>query len=216
MMLVALCLLAAALLSSWQNRPATARQWPGSAAGRFAAGLILVGYGIASLLSSGLTPWLAGDALQQTDLLMQQLSLYAALPMLVCSHLAERLGHNWNRQIWGRIFLGWCVVFELARRSNTLDWVLILTLAAGLVTLLLPWLLHQTSTSTITNNKRRWQNVYFPLAAWLLLCIGQATQSAILPAAQMAGLTLALIALHYAQPLSYQMASHHSQNTVTD
>ncbi|MDP2504727.1 hypothetical protein Q8W32_03305 [Oceanobacter sp. 3_MG-2023] len=212
MILAALCLLAAALVSSWQNRPATSRQWPGSAAGRFTAGLILVGYGITSLL----TAWRTSDGVQHTALLMQQLSLYAALPMLVSSHLAERLGYNWNRQIWGRIFLGWCVVFELTRRSNVLEWVLIATLIIGLVTLLLPWILSALRQTDLTDGgKRSWQRAYFPVIAWLLLCSGQATQSTTDPVVQMAGLTLALIALHNAQPLSYQMAKRGSDNKAT-
>ena len=188
---------------SWHNRPATAGQWPGSAAARFAAGLMLLGYGLSALL--GQIPALD---LASTELLMQQLSLYAALPILVCSHLAERLGYHWSRQIWGRVFLVWCVLFELGRRNAMLDTILWVTLAMGAVTLVLPWLLPKRLSGLeppLTDAEKR-LHLLLPALIWFMLFATQAGQQT--PTVSMTlWLGVAALALNYAQKVSYRLAS---------
>lgn len=124
-----LLLTSAALL--WWNRPAA--QWSGAAAARFAAALITALYAV-------LAPLQHGD-LGTTQLLLEQLSLYAALPLLLSVALATSLGLDWSRMIWGRVLLVWCVVFELCRRNNVLPEFMTLMLIAGVLILILPLLL---------------------------------------------------------------------------
>lgn len=198
----ALILLYAAAVLGWHNRPASAGQWPGSAAARFAGGLMLLGYAISAVLN--LVP---GLDLAQTELLMQQLGLYAALPMVVCTHLAERLGYHWSRQIWGRIFLVWCVLFELGRRNDVLDAMQWLTLVIGLATLALPWLMSKRLTQTdpvLTSHEKR-LHMLLPLALWIML-----SAIAVLQQPLSLNMTLwvgvAVLAFNYSQRISYRMA----------
>ena len=205
----ALILLYASAILSWNNRPASAGQWPGSAAARFASGLMLLGYGVSALLN--LVP--AFD-LARTELLMQQLGLYAALPMLICAHLAERLGYHWSRQIWGRIFLVWCVLFELGRRNElleTMEWV---TLALGVVTLALPWLLPkrmQQGEEPLTAHEQR-MHLFLPIGLWILLAIMLISQT-LADISSTLWVGAAVLAFNYAQRVSYRMA--HSEPTDT-
>jgi len=105
----------------WSSRPGNA--WSGMAAARFAAGVILVVQALFSLLHLQL-PY-------EVRLLPQQLSLYAALPLLVSTLLASALNYHWSRLIWGRILLALCVVFELMRRFNELSLLLWITLGGA-------------------------------------------------------------------------------------
>lgn len=193
---------------SWHNRPASAGQWPGSAAARFAAGLMLLGYGVSALLNQ-----IPSLNLVSTELLMQQLSVYAALPILICSHLAERLGYNWTRQIWGRIFLAWCVVFELGRRNDVLDIILWVAVALGVLTLALPWLLPkrmETSEATPLTNAEQRMHLQFPVLIWLMLAATLLGGQAAINGTSLINTTLwlgvAALALNYAQRVSYRMA----------
>ncbi len=198
----ALILLYASAILSWNNRPASAGQWPGSAAARFASGLMLLGYGISALLN--LIPALD---LARTELLMQQLGLYAALPMLICAHLAERLGYHWSRQIWGRIFLVWCVLFVLGRRNtlpDTMEWV---TLALGVVTLALPWLLPkrmQQAGEPLSAHEQR-MHLFLPIGLWVLLMVMLFSQTAA-DISTTLWVGAAVLAFNYAQRVSYRMA----------
>jgi len=198
---VALALLLTSAVACWQNRPATkGNEWPGSAAGRFAAALMLLGLAVVELLA------LVIDDVSQTQLLMTQLGLYAALPLMLSSQLAERLGQHWTRQTWGRIFPGWCVVFELGRRADVLDTVAIVTLVAGAVTLLLCWapatLLPGNTASSEAAEQSSAVNSYLPLLLWAAAAAAhiywQGPEPVMLP--------LALLALILAQPESYRMA----------
>ena len=200
-------LLYASVWLSWHNRPATAGHWPGSAAARFAAGLMMLGYGISALLNQ-----IPDLGLARTELLMQQLSLYAALPILICSHLAERLGYNWTRQIWGRVFLAWCVVFELGRRNDVLDIILWVAIALGLAAMLLPWLMPkrmETSEAPLTTAEKR-MHLQFPPLIWLMLSISLLGEQVSMTDSSMINTTLwlgvAALALNYAQRVSYRMA----------
>ena len=125
------------LVSAWlclqqrpnQQRPnnSTQTEWRGASAARFAAGLLLLCAAAAELFQ--LPP--------AATLLLQQLSLYAALPLLIIVLGAQALGYQWSRMIWGRVLLALCVVFELCRRNNQLDALLITIAAAAVIGLLL-------------------------------------------------------------------------------
>lgn len=125
------------LVSAWlclQQRPnqqqpndGTKAEWRGESAVRFAAGLLLLGAAAAELFQLPPT----------ATLLLQQLSLYAALPLLIIVLGAQALGYQWSRMIWGRVLLALCVVFELCRRNNQLDALLITIAAAAVIALLL-------------------------------------------------------------------------------
>lgn len=198
----ALLLLASTLVLAWHNRPAArGEDWPGSAAARFAAALMLLGFAVTAILHA-LVP---DEEIVQTELLMRQLSQYAALPMLVCTHLAERLRQHWTRQMWGRIFLGWCVVFELARRGAVLDWVLLVTLVAGGLTLVLPLLDRQRYGVDQLGRQQRFWFVTFPAMSWILLHLQPGHQLT----TSMTSLWLALLTmiLLLAQPVSTRMAT---------
>ncbi len=111
----------------WSSRPG--HSWSGIAAARFAAGLIMLLYALVSL------PLIQPG--YRITLLLQQLSLYAALPLLSATLLIHALGYRWSRLIWGRILLVLCVVFELMRRFDELSLLLWITLAAAALSALL-------------------------------------------------------------------------------
>ncbi|WP_430460467.1 hypothetical protein ACQUQU_14785 [Thalassolituus sp. LLYu03] len=122
---IALLIMSSLLL--WASRPGGG--WSGSSSARFAAGLILLVHALFSLIDTGL-PW-------SIRLLPQQLSLYAALPLLACTLLAAQLNYHWSRLIWGRVLLALCVVFELMRRAGELPLLLWVTLGVALLSALL-------------------------------------------------------------------------------
>lgn len=197
-----LLLLASSLLLAVSNRPAArGQQWPGSAAARFAAALMIVGYAVASLLYHSLHD----HEIAQSELLMRQLAMYAALPMLVCTHLAERLRYHFTRQTWGRIFLGWCVVFELGRRSGVLEWVLLATLVVGGTALMLPFLLRQTERLTDFSRQQRFWFLTFPPMCWIILHL--APSNVLHSGLTSLWLAILLGLLMLAQPVSYRMAA---------
>lgn len=121
--LTSLLLLVISATLLWFNRPTT--PWSGAAAARFAAGLITFLYAL-------LAPWPKTE-LHTTQLLLEQLSFYAALPLLLSVALATHLGYIWSRMIWGRVLLAWCVVFELSRSNNVLAELLTALLVIGSV-----------------------------------------------------------------------------------
>ena len=135
-------LLITATVLFWQNRPQAADQQnlPGSGnrAALFASGLIFL---LAAVLSiaSNLIPSLAADKdFDHFIGLMEQLAVFAALPLMVINGLVKALGYDWDRGIWGRILLGICAMFALTRTTPWLDYWLMLVLAAGLVSFVLP------------------------------------------------------------------------------
>ena len=200
-----LLLLVSSLLLTWHNRPAArGQQWPGSAAARFAAGLMIIGYAAASLLYHS-SQSSHDHEIASSELLMRQLALYAALPMLVSTHLAERLRYHFTRQTWGRIFLGWCVVFELGRRSGVLEWVLLATLVAGGTALLLPFLLRQLALFSDFGRQQRFWYLTFPPMSWIILHLAPAN----IAHSGLTSLWLAILLglLMLAQPVSYRMAT---------
>lgn len=145
-------LLSTSALLLWLNRPAA--HWPGAAAARFAAALITALYAL-------LAPWQVSE-LASSQLLLQQLSLYAALPLLLSVTAATALGYDWSRMIWGRVLLGWCVVFELCRRNDVLAECLQLEILAGLLITLLPLIL----------NRRVIYSALLCSTGWLVLMAG--------------------------------------------
>jgi hypothetical protein len=128
-MLIAGSILLAALsgLLLWSSKPSA--HWSGIASARFAAGLILLIHALLSL-SGNLIP-------AEGQLIAKQLSLYAAVPLLVATLLINALGYQWSRLIWGRILLALCVVFELTRRAAELPALLWASLAVAGISALL-------------------------------------------------------------------------------
>jgi len=141
-MLIAGSILLAALsgLLLWSSKPAA--HWSGMASARFAAGLILLIHALLSL-SSNLIP-------AEGQLIAEQLSLYAALPLLVATLLVNALGYQWSRLIWGRILLALCVVFELTRRAGELPALLWASLAVAIISAMIQ--ISQSRKQSLNNN----------------------------------------------------------------
>ena len=74
---------------------------------------------------------------------------------------ATAFGYDWSRMIWGRVLLGWCVVFELCRRNDVLA-CLQLEILAGLLITLLPLIL----------NRRVIYSALLCSTGWLILVAG--------------------------------------------
>ncbi|MAC48199.1 MAG: hypothetical protein CMI02_17265 [Oceanospirillaceae bacterium] len=118
---IALLLMSGLLL--WSSRPG--RSWSGAGSARFAAALIMLVQAVLSLVPL--------DMPYSLRLLPQQLSLYAALPLLITTLITAALGFHWSRLIWGRLLLALCVVFEIARRINELHTWLLIALGVAFV-----------------------------------------------------------------------------------
>ena len=103
-----LLILSGALL--WRSRPQA--QWSGENAARFAAAIIVFLFAILLPISY--------PSLTTAQLLLGQLSAYAAAPLLLSVQVSSALNYQFSRMIWGRILLGWCVVFELLRHNQLL------------------------------------------------------------------------------------------------
>lgn len=58
---------------------------------------------------------------QGAHLWLTQASTFLGLPLIGCAALALSRGWAWSRPNWGRIVLGLCAFFELARQLNQLD-----------------------------------------------------------------------------------------------
>ena len=123
---IALLIMSGLLL--WSSRPGNS--WSGAGSARFTVAIIFLLQAVLSLLPVNM-PY-------SLRLLPQQLSLYAALPLLICTLLTASLGLNWSRMIWGRLLLALCVVFEITRRINELHSWLLVALIAGLIAAVLP------------------------------------------------------------------------------
>lgn len=123
---VALTLLSATLV--WLFKPQAEQNWQGSSAAYFMVGLAGACYGFISLI--------APEQQSTLSLMLEQLCLYAALPLLVAVEAANFFNKQWSRQIWGRILLAIAATFELCRRNNVLDEMLWVTLALGALALL--------------------------------------------------------------------------------
>ncbi|MDK2779680.1 MAG: hypothetical protein KYX62_18710 [Pseudomonadota bacterium] len=122
----------------WSSRPG--RSWSGIAAARFAAGLIMLLYALVSL------PLIQPG--YRITLLLQQLSLYAALPLLSATLLIHALGYRWSRLIWGRILLALCVVFELMRRAGELQLLIWIALGAAIAAALLSFTANRSKAAS--------------------------------------------------------------------
>ncbi|SNS75068.1 hypothetical protein [Pseudomonas segetis] len=57
---------------------------------------------------------------QGTHLWLSQASTFLGLPLIGCAALALSRSWAWSRSNWGRILLGLCAFFELARQLNQL------------------------------------------------------------------------------------------------
>lgn len=98
---------------SQPNAASVSTEWSGESAARFAAGLIILIYALLALFNV--------SQLRSAQLLMQQLSAFAAVPLLLSVSVALLINKPLSRMIWGRILLGWCAVFELLRYTNLLE-----------------------------------------------------------------------------------------------
>lgn len=67
------------------------------------------------LLLAGATPWLAGS---EAGLLLTQARDFLALPLLATVALALGRGWQWPGGAWGRVVLGLCLFFEVARQLH--------------------------------------------------------------------------------------------------
>lgn len=117
--------------------------WLGKARSRFAEadqpalfcallGLLLPA---AAALSGAVRYGLTADW-REAHVLLSQASAFLGLPLLGAAALSLGRGWAWSRPAWGRLVLGLCVFFELARRMNLLeDYRLLLNLASLLLIL---------------------------------------------------------------------------------
>jgi len=114
------CIISAGALL-FTSRPAN--NWSGSSAALFCAALLVALSGATLITIPG----------SEGQLLMEQLALFAAVPMISAVLLLSATPLQWDRPAWGRVLLGVCAVFELARRSDVLqEWlIVVLVLAIG-------------------------------------------------------------------------------------
>lgn len=137
----ALILLLVGLLWLIVSRPQPI--WRGEAAAQFSASIILLPAAVIALANAlGLN----SESWSQANMVLQELSLYAALPLLslvLFSQAARIWGspYDWERMIWGRILLGVCVMYELCRRSEVLPEMLTIfaVLTSGIMLAALIW-----------------------------------------------------------------------------
>lgn len=132
-MMVVISALALTLLSAayiWLHKPQSEKPeqvWSGIAAAYFLVGLVGASFGFLRLI--------APEQPGQLSLMLEQLTLYAAVPLVACIQAAQAAGLNWSRQIWGRILLAVAATFELCRRADVLHEMFIVGLALGAVAL---------------------------------------------------------------------------------
>lgn len=75
--------------------------------------------------------------------MLENLALYAALPLLASVMLAQAWNRHWSRAGWGRWLLGLFALFELCRRMNIGEqYTLVMGATIGLVLLLAALRLH--------------------------------------------------------------------------
>lgn len=177
---LALTLLSATLV--WLFKPQPEHEWPGSSAAYFVVGLIGACYGFISLI--------APEQQSTLSLMLEQLCLYAALPLLVAVEAANFFNKHWSRQIWGRVLLAIAATFELCRRNNVLDEMLWVTLALGLLALL--------ATAVRKPRGLGWAQS----SAWLVVAALYITQAIMLPNTAYFALLLAAIFPRPTEPLS--------------
>jgi hypothetical protein len=174
------CLAAAALLGRARRRYAEADQ-----PALFCALLGL-------LLPAGAALCAAVPAWRAAELWLSQASALLGLPLLGATALCLGRGWQWSRPTWGRLLLGLCVFFELARRAGLLaDYRLLLTLASLLLILyagLVQWPRKAPGLAAslvaglfvlagLAERTARMELLYlaltpaYPLLAWLLLAL---------------------------------------------
>lgn len=113
--LLALACIASTLLIS----KARARYHEGDQPALFCA---LLGFGLtAAAAACGSVRYGLDPSWQGTHLWLTQASTYLGLPLMGCAALALSRSQVWSRANWGRIVLGLCTFFELARQLNQLD-----------------------------------------------------------------------------------------------
>lgn len=132
------------LVLLWQNRPQLNEDpdnpipGNGNASALFTAGLLLALAAAMAVLASLVSALATNPDYQQAADLLEQLALFAALPLLVINGLVRALDYDWSRMIWGRILLVVCAMFAITRSSEWLDYWMLVILAAGVLTFVLP------------------------------------------------------------------------------
>jgi len=143
-MIHAILALLLSLVLLWQNRPQLNEDpdnpipGNGNASALFTAGLLLALAAAMAVLASLVSALATNPDYQQATDLLEQLALFAALPLLVINGLVRALDYDWSRMIWGRILLVVCAMFAITRSSEWLDYWLLAILAAGVLTFALP------------------------------------------------------------------------------
>ena len=147
----------------WQNRLQLADQdhLPGSGnrAALFASSLMFLLAATLVIINESAPGTAANKDFNQLVGLMEQLAVYAALPLMVINGLAKAIGYDWDRGIWGRILLAICAMFALTRTTEWLEYWLMVVLAVGVITFALPII------------KRKDWTFSAILLFWLALCL---------------------------------------------
>jgi hypothetical protein len=147
----------------WQNRlqPADQDHLPGNGnrAALFASSLMFLLAATLVIINESAPGIAANKDFNQLVGLMEQLAVYAALPLMVINGLAKAIGYDWDRGIWGRILLAICAMFALTRTTEWLEYWLMVVLAVGVITFALPIL------------KRKDWTFSAILLFWLALCL---------------------------------------------
>lgn len=147
----------------WQNRLQLADQdhLPGSGnrAALFASSLMFLLAATLVIINESAPGTAANKDFNQLVGLMEQLAVYAALPLMVINGLAKAIGYDWDRGIWGRILLAICAMFALTRTTEWLEYWLMVVLAVGVITFALPIV------------KRKDWTFSAILLFWLALCL---------------------------------------------
>lgn len=156
-------LLITAAVLLWQNRLQLADQdhLPGSGnrAALFASSLMFLLAATLVIINESAPGTAADKDFNQLVGLMEQLAVYAALPLMVINGLAKAIGYDWDRGIWGRILLAICAMFALTRTTEWLEYWLMVVLAVGVITFALPII------------KRKDWTFSAILLFWLALCL---------------------------------------------
>ncbi|WP_369985570.1 hypothetical protein [Thalassolituus sp.] len=190
--MISVLFLVTGLVLGWLSRPRAGEVLQGEQAADLCAALLLTLYGSLLLISPY---WQHAETL----LLLQGLSWYAALPLLALVGLARFAQSvsslpSWDRVVWGRILLALCVVFELTRRANELDWILLTSLAVGgLSAVASAW---AKRTPGLVASAVIWATLsYWPLSSW------PAIQVELLAMAIATAVTFQRLALHWSDRL---------------
>lgn len=131
--------LASALLTFRQTGEISEEQRLRLSTGRLALAFI------AAAALGRLTLTAGGQDAETLKRILDNLALYAALPLLATAVLSQAMHWNWSRAGWGRWLLGLFALFELCRRMELGElYTLVMGAAIGLALLLSAIRLHKS------------------------------------------------------------------------